>query len=261
MSAINCSSDRFSLNQHSVCSPAQLYTGQSVTLWQIFTISLPLEDNYNAISNSSSCAELGLSSEWRQVLPLRNDEQSLTCSISRSEPTCLVTVNSSLTLPHLELRDCDPKYMVSLNLTGCPERSSAKAGYFSLDIAPLCTANIPDPTETQLYYRFSEGPQCPRMNVTFIGGVPNNVFNFFWNDPRNNRVCFTDGQTMKIGRYTCGWITNDSETCNSTAWLSIANCTTADSGNYSVFGMKADSGEVAHVLLCKHITIIVPCMR
>jgi hypothetical protein len=167
-----------------------------------------------------------------------------------------VAANASLTLHDIKKGpDDDPEYTVSLTLEGCPGQSPVKRGHFSLGISgPMCIVDIPAPTETQIHYTFYEAAMCPRMNVTFIGGVPDNVFTFQWNNSRDERVCHTAGQTLKMGRYTCGWITNDRDTCNSTIWLSITNCTMADSGNYSIVGIKATDGPVAHVLLSFYST-------
>ena len=253
VSAIDCDVDRFSTqypDHHAICSQLTLFSGTTVTLWQLYTLSLPLDSECNSTTDSSSCAELGLSSEWHRVLPLKNHNQSLTCSFERTQTSCEVAVNASLTLHDIQKGlDEDPEYTVFLTLEGCPGRSPVKSGYFSLGISgPMCTGDIPAPTETQIHYTFYEVAMCPRMNVTFIGGVRDKAFTFQWNNSRDERVCHTAGQTLKMGRYTCGWITNDPDTCNSTIWLSIINCTMADSGNYSV---GATDGPAAHVLLCK----------
>lgn len=256
VSAIDCLDDRFSfrLDEHAICTYEE-FSDTSITLWQRLTVSILSDDECNATINSSSCAELGLSSEWdRDVQPLRNYFHNLTCTFRRTETSCEVVVNASLTLHSIQkVPDTDPDYRVSLTVDSCPELSPQEHGHFSITVSgPRCAVDIPEPTETQLSYTFFELAQCPRMNTTFIGGVQDNVFTFLWKDSENKTVCFTAGQSKRSGRYMCGWTTNDPNTCNSTIWLSITNCTVADAGNYSVVGTKGDyTGQVTHVLLCK----------
>ena len=168
-------------------------------------------------------------------------------------------MNATLTLNNIQTSpDTDPNYTVSLTLKDCPEFSPEKYGRFSLEVSgPMCTIDLPAPTQTRLSYTFSQSLQCPRMNATFTGGIQDDVFTFLWKDSENKTVCFTAGSTQRMGgRYTCGWTTNDPRTCNSTIWLSIGNCSSSDAGNYSIFGTRGDSnGSAAHILLCKHAAL------
>jgi hypothetical protein len=247
--AMDCNIDDFGffyLDDHSSCSFREP-SGTSVTLWQVFTVSLPVGYECN---ETSASPVLNVSALWARGvldLDLTNHSQSLTSTTEGMETGCKVATNVSLTLYDImNTPDTDPDYSVTLTVEDCPDLSPVKAGDFILTVYPSCENNAPLPTHTQLEYTFVEGSRCP-INATFIGGQTF-LDAFVWKDSEGERVCFTAGETKTSGRFMCGWIKNDENTCNNTAWLLISNCSRSDAGNYSV----GDKDSVpTHVLLCK----------
>ena len=259
---VDCEADTLSFypDDHSFCGQLPFF-GSSVTLWQIFTISLPTE--YECNTTTDSCG-LNLSSHWDRSassVALTEHSQSLTCTIQSTESGCTAAVNASLTLKSVQGNPDTDGYTVSLTLLDCPDHTPVEAGRFAVDVLdPKCVTDIPEPTVTHLNYTFFESAQCPLMNVTFVGGKEDNIFSFEWYNAEGERICFTSGATRRINnsRYVCGWTTDNKATCNSTIWLSITNCSASDAGNFSVFGGKGNvTGSTAHVLLCKLCCVII----
>ena len=262
LSAIDCKEDRLSFypNDHGHCR-LRGYFGSSVTMWQLFTVSLPLESGCN--ETTVSCNLVSFSAEWTRTvhsLGLSEHTSPITCSVqSVTESSCKLAVNASLTLHNVQYSPDTDTYSVSLSLKNCPNLPPEPAGNFVLDVTDhVCVELLPQPTVLKLNYTFYESPQCPLMNVTFVGGKAVDVIVFEWRNAANDLLCFTGGGTNRIGtsRYVCGWRTNDIATCNSTIWLSIGNCSTSDAGNYTVFGGNGnENGSTAHVKLCKHTPV------
>ena len=251
MSAVDCAGDPNSLSpQHSPCRLLET-ASTSVTLWQEFVISVPIEYNCSEDLSASNCM-LSFSTQWSRVLnlSLTKHSQTYTCTstVRTDDNVQEMIVNASLTLFNIENQpDTDSAYEVLLSVENCTGVSHL-AGQFSLDVfEPRCAQDLPAPTENYLNFTFEESVQC-RVCANFTGGRQNRPYAFSWQNSNNQTICSTAGVTNAFGRYICGWTVNDRETCNHTVWLVIHNCSSTDAGNYTI---RITDGQPAHVLLCK----------
>ena len=258
VSATNCTVDFFSFSHmHSSCSTGET-AGTTVTMWQLFVITLPV--GYEC--NEDSTCMLSLAAMWSRTFPLEPDKhsQALTSTVRREEMEHKVIVNVSLTLFSISNQpDTDPDYSVILSVSNC-SGLSLEAGKFRLEVLePQCAHDVPTPTQNFSTLTVTESAQCPKVNASFIGGRRDSgLYTFQWLDASNRDLCFCSSTTCIRGRYTCGWFVNDRNTCNHTAWLIIGNCTTSDAGNYTVqaFGADDSIGPPARVLLCKLLSSV-----
>ena len=249
VSAVDCAGDPSShCPQHSPCSLLET-ASTSVTLWQEFVISVPIEYNCSEDLSASNCM-LSFSTQWSRVLDLSltKHSQTYTSTVRTDDNVQEVIVNASLTLFNIENQpDTDSAYEVLLSVENCTGVSHL-AGKFSLNVfEPRCAQDLPAPTEDYLNFTFEESVQC-RVCANFTGGRQNRPYAFSWQNSNNHTICSTAGITNAFGRYICGWTVNDRETCNHTVWLVIHNCSSTDAGNYTI---RITDGQPAHVLLCK----------
>ena len=249
MSAVDCTKDFGGFTDHSSCSLLET-AGSPVTLWQKFTISIPIEYNCSEYLTASNSCMLSFTVQWSRItdLHLTNHSQTYTSTVKRDDNVQEVIVNASLTLFNMENQPAtDPGYRVLLSVDNCTGLSHA-AGDFMLEVfQPRCAEDLPTPTENYLNLTFEESVQC-RVDVNFVGGSQSYPYIFGWQNSINKTICYTRVGTNTLGRYTCGWTVNDVWTCNHTVWLVIHNCSSRDAGNYTI---RITDGQPAHVSLCK----------
>lgn len=230
---------------HSPCN-AFHYTGTSVTMWQVFNLTLP-----NCNTKVPSCG-LDLTAEWSRNHPLSRHTEHLTSTVTMEDNEYTVVVNASLTLSNISIiPDYDPDYKVSLSVSNCSGLIIPE-GSFGLVVEPSCEQDFPAPTEKYFTVNVAAGAtKCPRINTTFIGGTQSSSY-FEWVAKADNKsLCFSYASNSPKERYDCGRVLNDESTCNYTVWLEIKNCSSSDAGNYTVWPRNSNTiGDPVNVLLC-----------
>lgn len=233
---------------HSPCNPSH-YTGDSVTMWQLFSITLP-ECNTTEVP---PCG-LVLTAQWSRNHALSGHTENITSTVKMEDNEYTVLVNTSLTLHSISIQpDHDPDYKVVLSVSNCGGLSLE--GFFGgLMVEPRCKLDFPAPIQKYWTVNVATGAaQCPRIETTFIGGSP---VSFEWVAKANNKtLCFSISSNDPIDeRYACGKDVNVEITCNYTVWFMIKNCLSSDAGNYTVWPRSGSTiGDSANVLLCTYI--------
>lgn len=203
VSAVDCAEDPISLSpQHSPCRLLET-ASTSVTLWQEFVISVPIEYNCSKdLSASNNYCMLSFTTQWSRVLnlSLTVHSQTYTSTVRTDNNVQEVIVNASLTLFNIENQpDTDSAYEVLLSVDNCTGVSHL-AGKFSLNVfEPRCAQDLPAPTENYLNFTFEESVQCS-VFVNFTGGRQNRPYAFLWRNSNNQTICSTAGVTNTYGR-------------------------------------------------------------
>ena len=211
--------------------------GATVTLWQEFTLTLPVRNECNASLFGGSLQTLN--AHWNRTvsLDLSNHTQSLTVREGNTESE--VVVNASLTLFNISYfgADTSTDYRVNLSVSSCTNVSYVAKHFSVISNTPRCARDVPVPTQKYITIPYSESAECPRIYANFIGGRRSSLqYSFEWLDANNQSLCFCslDFCNGTSARTSCGWIINDPDTCNHTAWLEKQQCSSSDAGNYTV---------------------------
>ena len=261
VSATDCDKNIFS-SSHSECN-LMVTAGATVTLWQEFTLSLPVRNECNVSLFGGSLQTLN--AHWNRIFSLNHSNHTQSLTVREGNTEYEVVVNASLTLFNISYfgADLDPDYRVNLSVSSCTNVSYVAKHFSVISKTPRCARDVPVPTQKYITIPYSESAECPRIYANFIGGRRSSLqYSFEWLDANNQSLCFCsldvcNGASARTKeKYSCGWFINDNGTCNHTAWLKKQQCSSSDAGNYTVSAVDNPlPSQQANVLLSKLNTL------